>query len=50
MKDAVNGQMRLGHGLLVSGDKAGAQKVFNAIKAPEKDAMIAHLWSLAARR
>ena len=50
MKDAVNGQMRLGHALLVSGDKAGAQKVFNAIKAPEKDAMIAHLWSLAARR
>ena len=50
MKDAVNGQMRLGHALLASGDKAGAQKVFNAIKAPEKDAMIAHLWSLAARR
>jgi hypothetical protein len=50
MKDAVNGQMRLGHALLVSGDKAGAQKVFNDIKAPEKDAMIAHLWSLAARR
>ena len=50
MKDAVNGQMRLGHALLASGDKPGAQKVFNAIKAPEKDAMIAHLWSLAARR
>jgi len=50
MKDAVNGQMRLGQALLVSGDKAGAQKVFNDIKAPEKDAMIAHLWSLAARR
>jgi hypothetical protein len=50
LKDPVNGQMRLGHALLVSGDKAGAQKVFNAIKAPEKDAMIAHLWSLAARR
>lgn len=50
MKDPVNGQMRLGHALMVSGDKAGAQKVFNAIKAPPKDAMIAHLWSLAARR
>jgi len=50
MKDPVNGQMRLGHALMVSGDKAGAQKVFNAIKAPAKDAMIAHLWSLAARR
>jgi hypothetical protein len=50
MKDPVNGQMRLGHALLASGDKAGAQKVFNAIKAPEKDAMIAHLWSLAARK
>ena len=50
VKDAANGQIRLGHALLASGDKAGAQKVFNAVKTPEKDAMIAHLWSLAARR
>lgn len=50
IKDAANAQIRLGHALLASGDKAGAQKVFNAVKTPEKDAMIAHLWSLAARR
>lgn len=50
IKDAANGQIRLGAAMLASGDKAGAQKVFNAVKAPEKDAMIAHLWSLAARR
>lgn len=50
IKDAANGQIRLGHALLASGDKAGAQKVFNAVKAPEKDAMIAHLWYLAARK
>ena len=50
MKDAANGQIRLGHAMLASGDKAGAQKVFNAVKTPEKDAMIAHLWYLAARK
>lgn len=50
MKDAANGQIRLGHALMASGDKAGAQKVFNAVKTPEKDAMVAHLWSLIARR
>lgn len=49
-KVAVNGQMRLGYAQLSAGLKADAQKTFNAIKAPEKDAMVAHLWSLAARR
>lgn len=50
IKDAANGQIRLGHAMLAAGDKAGAQKVFNAVKAPEKDAMIAHLWYLVARK
>jgi len=50
MKDAANGQIRLGHAQMAAGMKADALKTFNAVKAPEKDAMVAHLWSLAARR
>lgn len=50
LKDAANGQIRLGHAYLVAGQKADAAKAFAAVKAPEKDAMIAHLWTLVARR
>jgi hypothetical protein len=50
LKDAANGQIRLGHAYLVAGQKAEAQKIFSSVKAPAKDAMVAHLWSLAARR
>ena len=50
LKDAANGQIRLGHAYLAAGQKAEAQKIFNSVKAPPKDAMVAHLWSLAARR
>ncbi|HWX88704.1 MAG TPA: hypothetical protein VNY75_00250 [Rhizomicrobium sp.] len=50
LKDPNNGQIRLGQALLAAGQKADALAAFNKVKAPEKDAMVAHLWSLAARR
>ena len=48
LKDAANGQMRLGQAYLVAGQKSDAIAAFDKVKTPEKDAMIAHLWSLAA--
>ncbi len=50
LKDQANAQIRLGQAYLAAGQKADAVKAFSAVKSPEKDAMIAHLWSLAARR
>jgi hypothetical protein len=50
LKDANNGQIRLGQAYLAAGQKADAKATFAKVKAPEKDAMIAHLWSLAASR
>jgi hypothetical protein len=50
LKDANNGQSRLGQAYLAAGQKAEAKAAFNKVKAPEKDAMVAHLWSLAASR
>ena len=50
LKDASNAQIRLGQAYLAAGQKAEAQAAFNKVKTPEKDAMVAHLWSLAARR
>ena len=50
LKDANNGQLRLGQALLAAGQKSEAQAAFAKVKAPEKDAMVAHLWSLATRR
>jgi len=50
LKDAANGQIRLGHAYLVAGQKADAQAAFAKVKTPEKDANVAHLWSLVARR
>jgi hypothetical protein len=35
---------------LAAGQKPAAIKAFGEVKTPEKDAMVAHLWSLAARR
>jgi hypothetical protein len=49
LKDPNNAQIRLGQALLAAGQKAQAQAAFDKVKAPEKDAMVAHLWSLAAR-
>ena len=49
IKDPNNGQIRLGQALLAAGQKADAKAAFAKVKAPEKDAMVAHLWSLAAR-
>jgi hypothetical protein len=48
IKDAANAQMRLGEANLAAGQKGDAEAAFNKIKTPEKDAMVAHLWSLAA--
>jgi predicted Zn-dependent protease len=50
LKDANNGQIRLGQAYLAAGQKADAKAAFAKVKAPEKDAMVAHLWSLAASR
>ncbi|HEY4075838.1 MAG TPA: hypothetical protein VGM26_02800 [Rhizomicrobium sp.] len=50
LKDEANGQLRLGQAYLAAGQKADAQKAFAAVKTPEKDATIAHLWLLASRK
>ena len=49
LKDAATGQLRLGQAYLAAGQKAEAKAAFAKVKTPEKDAMIAHLWTLAAR-
>ena len=49
LKDAANGQIRLGHAYLAAGQKADAVATFNKVKTPDKDANVAHLWSLVAR-
>jgi len=49
LKDANNAQIRLGQAYLAAGQKSEAVAAFNKVKAPEKDAMVAHLWALAAR-
>ena len=49
LKDAANAQIRLGQAYLAAGQKAEAKAAFAKVKAPEKDAMVAHLWTLAAR-
>ncbi len=50
LKDAANGQMRLGQAYLAAGQKSDAQAAFAKVKTPEKDALLAHLWSLASRK
>ena len=49
LKDANNAQLRLGQAYLAAGQKADAKAAFAKVKTPEKDAMVAHLWTLAAR-
>jgi hypothetical protein len=48
LKDANNAQIRLGEAYLAAGQKADAEAAFDKVKAPEKDALVAHLWALAA--
>jgi len=48
LKDANNGQIRLGQAQMAAGQKKDAMASFQKVKAPEKDAMVAHLWYLAA--
>lgn len=50
LKDPANGQIRLGHAYLAAGQKADAAAAFAKVKEPAKDAMVAHLWLLTARR
>ena len=50
LKDAANGQIRLGQAYLAAGQKADAVAAFGKVKEPAKDAMVAHLWSLASRK
>ena len=50
LKDAANGQIRLGQAYLAAGQKSDAVAAFNKVKEPAKDAMVAHLWSLASRK
>jgi hypothetical protein len=50
--DKNNAQIRLGMAYVSAGQKAEAQKAFDAVKAAsptDKSAMVAHLWSLYAR-
>jgi len=49
--DKNNAQIRLGMAYLGAGQKADAQKAFDAVKGPatDKSVMVAHLWSLYAR-
>ena len=49
LKDANNAQIRLGQAYLAAGQKSEAQAAFNKVKTPEKDALVAHLWALAAQ-
>ena len=48
LKDPNNAQIRLGQAYLAAGQKAEAKAAFAKVKTPEKDAMVAHLWFLAA--
>jgi hypothetical protein len=48
LKDANNAQIRLGQAYLAAGQKGDAESAFNKVKTPEKDALVAHLWALAA--
>ena len=48
LKDANNGQLRLGQAYLAAGQKADAKAAFAKVKAPEKDAVVAHFWTLVA--
>ncbi|MBW8709392.1 MAG: hypothetical protein JF627_09065 [Alphaproteobacteria bacterium] len=48
LKDANNGQMRLGQAYLAAGQKGDAKAAFAKVKAPEKDAVVAHFWTLVA--
>jgi hypothetical protein len=50
MKDAANGQMRLGQAYLAAGQKADAQAAFGKVKTADANGTVAHLWSLVARR
>jgi len=50
LKDQANGQIRLGQAYLAAGQKAEAKAAFGKVKTPDKDAMVAHLWSLVASR
>lgn len=52
LDDKNNAQIRLGMALVSAGQKAEAQKAFDAVKPAsptDKSAMVAHLWSLYAR-
>ena len=49
LKDQANAQIRLGQAYLAAGQKGDAASAFDKVKTPEKDAMVAHLWSLATK-
>ena len=48
--DKDNAQIRLGMGYLAKGQKDSAARAFAAAKTDPKEAIIAHVWSLYARR
>jgi len=50
LKDAANGQIRLGHAYLAAGQKADAQAAVAKVKEPANDAHGCSSLSLAARR
>jgi hypothetical protein len=48
-KDMAEAQLRLGTAYLAAGQKADAIKAFSAVKGDDKDVLVAHLYTLAAR-
>ena len=50
LKDTNNAKMRLAQAYIAAGQKGDAARAVADIKAPPNDAVVAHLWSLYARR
>ena len=50
LKDQANAQIRLGQAYLAAGQKSDAIAAFGKVKTADANGVVAHLWSLAARR
>jgi hypothetical protein len=50
LTDAANAQIRLGQAYLAAGQKADAAAAFGKVKTTDANGVVAHLWTLAAKR
>ena len=50
LKDQANAQIRLGQAYLAAGQKSDAIAAFGKVKTPDASAVVAHLWTLVARK